>query len=47
MLLDLLAPLQQDVEELHKAKGGEQEAQDLNRTGKYEKEIYIRDFGKN
>lgn len=34
MLLDLLAPLQQDVEELHEAKGGQQETQHLKRTGK-------------
>lgn len=30
MLLDLLAPLQQDIEELHEAKGGQQETQHLN-----------------
>lgn len=29
VLLDFLASLQQDVEELHKAKGGEKEAQHL------------------
>lgn len=35
VLLDLLAPFQQDVEELHKAKGSQQETQHLNGTGKY------------
>lgn len=29
VLLDFLAPLQQDVEELHKAEGGQKEAQHL------------------
>ena len=33
VLVDLPAPLQQDVEELHKAKGGQQEAQNLAREG--------------
>lgn len=37
VLLDLLAPLQQDVEELNKAKGCQQETQHLNTDGWMEK----------
>lgn len=32
VVLDILAPLQQDVEELHKAKWSQQETQHLNRA---------------
>lgn len=43
VLMDLLAPLQQDVEELHKAKGGQQETQHLNGRGKYSNRRLIRE----
>lgn len=39
VLMDLLASLQQDVEELHKAEGGQKEAQHLKRTGEWLKKL--------